>query len=214
MRFDWSPKEPSASISSASSSTKMRILAVGITRMLISVHTLPGVPMMTCSSICAPFSYRSSRKMHLTRTPASCTMYLPILSTSVAICCANSRVGQMHSACGVLSLDTTLSMPRTKHAVFPVPLCDCARRLRPAQIFGSDAAWILEGRTKCISLRPLSSGGGNSSRSSSKLDIVRAYSGSALSVLSITTSESCSRKPVRSADSSTSSCGAPASTAS
>ena len=56
--------------------------------------------------------------------------YLPILRISSSICFASSRVGVRQSACGTFSSDATLSIPRTKHAVFPVPLCDPSR-LRP-----------------------------------------------------------------------------------
>mmetsp|Transcript_64334 Transcript_64334/g.176578 ORF Transcript_64334/g.176578 Transcript_64334/m.176578 type:complete len:221 (-) Transcript_64334:136-798(-) len=169
MRFVVSPKPPSASISSASSSTNIRIPAGSQTRMLTSVQILPGVPITIWSPIESPRSNRSSRSTVLIVSPDSSSRYLPIFSTSSTICFASSRVGQMQSACGFFSEETTLSMPSTKHAVLPVPLCDCASRLRCAQIFGSDAAWIFDGRTKFISYSPLSSGAGSASSGESKL---------------------------------------------
>mmetsp|Transcript_3364 Transcript_3364/g.8085 ORF Transcript_3364/g.8085 Transcript_3364/m.8085 type:complete len:244 (+) Transcript_3364:870-1601(+) len=186
MRFDMSPRPPSASISSASSSTNMRMPVGSHTRICKSVQIFPGVPMMIWSVIESPRSYRSSRSTVFTESPASIKRYFPIRSTSSEICFASSRVGPMHSACGTLSDETTLSIPSTKHAVLPVPLCDWASRLRPAQIFGSEAAWIFDGRTKLISYSPLSRAGGSASSGESKLLHVTECSLSSGAVLSIT----------------------------
>ena len=239
IRFDWSPCErrwwrvgevrriarqkcaklrgarptwpPMASISSASSRTKTRILLVSMTRIWINVHTLPAVPQMICCSILKPFSYRSSRRMHLTATEPLSIRYLPILRISSSICFASSRVGVRQSACGTFSSDATLSIPRTKHAVFPVPLCDCASRLRPAQIFGSAAAWIFDGRTNFISYSAFSRFSGSASFGSLNEVTVTECSASFELLLSSTRSVSASRSPIlfsSAASTSTSSAGA------
>ena len=140
IRFVMSPSPPSMSISSASSSTNTRMAPVSSTRKPISDQILPGVPTTICSVIFEPFSYRSSRKIVFTPIPASVRWNLPIFVTSPEICFASSRVGHRQSACGLGSDVTVRSMPSTKHAVLPVPLCDCASRLRPPQIFGSEIA--------------------------------------------------------------------------
>ena len=202
---------PMASISSASSRTKTRILLVSMTRIWISVHTLPAVPQMICCSILKPFSYRSSRRMHLTATEPLSIRYLPILRISSSICFASSRVGVRQSACGTFSSDATLSIPRTKHAVFPVPLCDCASRLRPAQIFGSAAAWIFDGRTNFISYSAFSRFSGSASFGSLNEVTVTECSASFELLLSSTRSVSASRSPIlfsSAASTSTSSAGA------
>mmetsp|Transcript_9136 Transcript_9136/g.28734 ORF Transcript_9136/g.28734 Transcript_9136/m.28734 type:complete len:219 (-) Transcript_9136:198-854(-) len=168
IRFDWSPSPPKLSISSASSRTNMRMLPPSSTFMLSSETILPGVPMTICSVMRSPRSQRSSRRIHLTLIPLCRMRYLPILSTSSSICFASSRVGQMHSACGVVSGVTMRSMPRTKQQVLPVPLCACASRLRPILILGSDAAWIFDGRENFISYSPLRISSPSSSAGSSK----------------------------------------------
>mmetsp|Transcript_8891 Transcript_8891/g.26169 ORF Transcript_8891/g.26169 Transcript_8891/m.26169 type:complete len:305 (-) Transcript_8891:14-928(-) len=195
IRLVVSPSPPNISISSASSRTKILSWSVPRTRMLTSVHTFPGVPTTSCSSILAPDSYRSSRRITLSRMPDSASMCFPIFSTSSPICFASSRVGERQSACGPGSATTALSIPSTKHAVLPVPLCDWASSSRPAQILGSEAAWILDGRTNFISCSPLSSSGGRPSFSSSKLVHVTPYSASVGDVLSSTVSVSASCSP-------------------
>mmetsp|Transcript_1628 Transcript_1628/g.4584 ORF Transcript_1628/g.4584 Transcript_1628/m.4584 type:complete len:363 (+) Transcript_1628:480-1568(+) len=172
IRFVLSPWDV-MSISSASSSTKTLIADVSSTLMPMREETLPAVPITIWSFMVAPRSHRSSRRMHLTVIPVSCSRYLPIFITSVEICTPSSRVGQRQSACGFASAGSHLrSIPRTKQAVLPVPLCDCASRLRPFQILGREMAWMREGRTKFISYRPCSSDFGSSSCGSSNLLIV------------------------------------------
>ncbi len=98
------------------------IFDVSSTLMLMSDQIFPGVPTTICSAILSVRSYRSSRRMVLMAMPDVSSRCLPILCTSPAICLASSRVGQRHRACGAGSVVTDLSMPSTKHAVFPVPL--------------------------------------------------------------------------------------------
>ena len=73
---------------------------------------------MICCSILKPFSYRSSRRMHLTATEPLSIRYLPILRISSSICFASSRVGVRQSACSS-SPRTTLSIPRTSTSSSP-----------------------------------------------------------------------------------------------
>jgi len=115
-------------MSSASSTVKMRSADRSMSLFLMSSSSLPGVATSRC---CVTRSYRRPPMITLEVMPAGlsgdCTRKRPTFFRRSSVCMASSRVGERHSACGAATFGSiTSSMAKPKAPVLPLPALDCA----------------------------------------------------------------------------------------